>query len=163
MAAAVGVRAAQNAANIAVEIGRLSQVANASTTEFRRFAIAAKTVGIERQKAADLLKDVNDRVGDFLVTGGGPMADFFEKVTPLVDITPELPNLFGPDTLQLYVNTLQKAGASQQKLTFLMEAMASDDSALILLLQDNAASFTKLGNEAARSGPIMDEESIGAN
>ena len=45
-AAAVGVRAAQNAANIAVEIGRLSQVANASTTEFRRFAIAAKTVGI---------------------------------------------------------------------------------------------------------------------
>ena len=96
LAAAVGVRAAQNAANIAVEIGRLSQVANASTTAFRRFAIAAKTVGIERQKAADLLKDVNDRVGDFLVTGGGPMADFFEKVTPLVDITPELPQSFWP-------------------------------------------------------------------
>ena len=162
LAAAVGVRAAQNAANIAVEIGRLSQVANASTTEFQKFAIAAKTVGIEQQKAADILKDVNDRVGDFLVTGGGPMADFFEKVAPLVGITADnFRNLSGPDALQLYVSTLQKAGASQQDMTFFMEAMASDATALIPLLKDNAAGLSKLGDEAARSGRIMDEESIG--
>ena len=162
LAAAVGVRAAQNASNVAAEIGRLSQVANASTTEFQKFAIAAKTVGIEQQKAADILKDVNDRVGDFLVTGGGPMADFFEKVAPLVGITADnFRNLSGPDALQLYVSTLQKAGASQQDMTFFMEAMASDATALIPLLQDNAAGLTKLGDEAARSGRIMDEEAIG--
>lgn len=161
LAAAVGVRAGQNAANIAVEIGRLLQVANANTTEFQRFTIADKTVGIEQQKVADLLKDVNDRIGDSLVNGGGPMADFSEKVAPLVGITADnFCNLSGPDALQLYVSTPQKAGASQQDMTFFMEAMASDATALITLLRDNAAGLTKLGDEAACSGRIMNEEII---
>jgi hypothetical protein len=61
------------------EIGKLAQVSNASVNEFQRIAFAAQTVGIEQDKMADILKDVNDRVGDFIQTGGGPMADFFEK------------------------------------------------------------------------------------
>lgn len=68
------------------------------------------------------------------------MADFFEMVTPLVGITPDnFRNLSGTDALQLYVSTLQKAGARQQDLTFFMEAMALDATDLIPLLQDNAA------------------------
>ncbi|WP_410963642.1 hypothetical protein, partial [Salmonella sp. SAL04292] len=57
------------------EIANLASVANASTTEFQKYAAGAKMVGIEQEKLADIFKDVNDKVGDFLNTGGGALAD----------------------------------------------------------------------------------------
>jgi hypothetical protein len=47
------------------EIGQLSQVANANPEVFQRWSAASTTVGIEQEKLADILKDVNDRVGIF--------------------------------------------------------------------------------------------------
>jgi len=161
LAAAFGVRAAQNATALATEIKNLSTLAGVSTTELQKMAAASRTVGIDQQKMADILKDVNDRVGDFLATGGGPMADFFEKVAPLVGVTAEnFKNLSSKDALQLFVKTLQDAGASQQDFTFFLEAMASDASALTPLLIDNAEALNRLGDEAERSGRIMSQDAI---
>lgn len=163
LTAALGVRAAKAAQRNAVEIGRLSRLANATSVEFQRFAIASKTVGIEQDKVADILKDVNDRVGDFLATGGGPMKDFFEKVAPLVGVTADnFRNLSGPDALQLYVKTLQEAGANQQDFTFFLEAMASDATALLPLLKNNAAGLRSIGDEAARAGRIIEDDAVDA-
>ena len=47
-------------------------------SSFRSSAIAAKGYGIEQDKLSDILKDTNDKVGDFLTTGGGALADYFE-------------------------------------------------------------------------------------
>ena len=161
LAAAFGVRAAQNATALATEIKNLSTLAGVSTTELQKMAAASRTVGIDQQKMADILKDVNDRVGDFLATGGGPMKDFFEKVAPLVGVTAEnFKNLSSKDALQLFVKTLQDAGASQQDFTFFLEAMASDASALTPLLINNAEAFNRLGDEAERSGRIMSQDAI---
>lgn len=163
LAGLVSVQAVKTSADFAVQIGRLSQVANASTTEFQKFAQAARTVGIEQDKVADILKDVNDRVGDFLATGGGPMKDFFENVAPLVGVTADqFRNLSGPQALQLYVDTLQKAGASQQDFTFYLEAMASDTTALLPLLKDQGAVMRQLGTEAERTGRIINEDAVAA-
>lgn len=149
------------AADMAVQIGQLSQVANASTTEFQKFAAAARTVGIEQEKASDILKDMTDRVGDFLATGGGPMKDFFENVAPLVGVTAEnFRGLSGPEALGLFVKTLEDAGASQQDFTFYLEAMASDATALLPLLKNNAQGLNQLGEQAAQAGRIMDQETI---
>ena len=63
-----------SAINSASEITNLASVANVSTTDFQKLAVGAKTVGVEQDKLADILKDVNDKVGDFLNTGGGGMA-----------------------------------------------------------------------------------------
>jgi hypothetical protein len=163
LAGLVSVQAVRTSADFAVQIGRLSQVANASTTEFQKFAQAARTVGVEQDKVADILKDVNDRVGDFLATGGGPMKDFFENVAPLVGVTADqFRNLSGPQALQLYVDTLQKAGASQQDFTFYLEAMASDTTALLPLLKDQGRVMNQLGTEAERTGRIINEDAITA-
>lgn len=169
--AAVGAAAAVAAGAMAVwvkssvtqaaELHKLAQVASAGTTEFQKFAAGARTVGIENDKLSDILKDVNDRVGDFLTTGGGPMKDFFEQVAPKVGVTAEqFRNLSGPQALGLYVDTLQKAGANQQEMTFFLEAMASDATALLPLLQDGAAGMRGLGDEAERLGLILSEETI---
>ncbi|SDG10640.1 hypothetical protein PUH89_14065 [Rhodobacter capsulatus] len=65
------------AARSAREITRLSQVAGASAQELQHWSFGARTVGIEQEKLADILKDVNDKVGDYLSTGGGAMARAF--------------------------------------------------------------------------------------
>lgn len=155
---------AKGTADSAREITKLSQISNASTTEFQRMAAGARTVGIEQDKLADILKDVNDRVGDFVTTGGGPMADFFENIAPKVGVTADqFARLSGPEALQLYVDSLQKAGVNQQQMTFYMEAMASDATALIPLLSNSGAEMNRLGDAAQSAGSILDGKAIAAS
>ena len=145
------------------EIGQLSQVANANSEVFQRWSAASATVGIEQEKLADILKDVNDRVGDFLQTGGGPMADFFENIAPRVGVTADqFARLSGPEALQLYVDSLERAGVSQQEMTFYLEAMASDTTRLIPLLQNGGAEMTRLGAQAQALGAVLDADAITA-
>jgi len=145
------------------EIRRLSQVANAPAGVFQQWAAASATVGIEQEKLSDILKDVNDRVGDFLATGGGPMADFFENIAPKVGVTADqFRNLSGPQALQLYVDTLERAGASQQEMTFYLEAMASDVTLLLPLLREGGAEMGRLGDRARDFGAVMSADAIAA-
>ncbi len=147
--------------NSAKEIKNLSTLANTTAAEFQAFAYAARSVGIEQDKLADILKDVNDKVGDFMTTGAGPMADFFERVGPRVGVTAEqFRNLSGPQALGLYVDSLNRANLSQAELTFFMEAIASDSTALLPLLKDNAAGLRAMSEEARRLGVVTSDLDI---
>lgn len=160
--AALGV-IVRTTAQSAAQIQQFAQVANATPEVFQRWSAASATVGIEQEKLADILKDVNDRVGDFLQTGGGPMADFFENIAPQVGVTAEqFAHLSGPEALQLYVTSLERAGLSQQEMTFYLEAMASDATRLIPLLQNGGAEMTQLGERAAGFGTVLDREALAA-
>ena len=161
IAAAVSVSAARNAITLGKEIADLARIAGTTAEEFQELAFAAKTVGIDQNKLSDIIKDMNDRVGDFLATGGGPMKDFFEQVAPLVGVTADqFRDLSGPQALQLYASTLEKAGANQQDFTFFMEAMASDATALVPLLRNNASGFKEIGKQARDAGAIMSNETV---
>lgn len=154
-------RMAWNALTAGSEIHNLAKLAGASTTEFQKFAAGARTVGIENDKLADILKDVNDKVGDFLVTGGGELKEFFESVAPKVGVTAEqFRNLSGPQALGLYVDTLEKAGANQQEMTFFLEAIANDATLLAPLLRNGAKEMRGLADEAQNLGLILSEETI---
>ncbi|AXS87482.1 phage tail tape measure protein [Pseudomonas aeruginosa] len=143
------------------EIANLASVANASTAEFQKYAAGAKLVGIEQEKLADIFKDVNDKVGDFLNTGGGALADFFENVAPKIGVTADqFRNLSGPQALGLYVSSLEKAKVSQSDMTFYLEAIASDATALLPLLRNNAEGFKTFGDAAQAAGAILDEKTI---
>lgn len=157
-----GFGAMTNAAiNMATEISNLSKLSGTGVEEFQKFAYAAKTVGVEQEKLGDILKDVSDKVGDFLQTGAGTLADFFEQIAPQIGVTAEeFRNLSGKDALQLYVSSLEKANLSQNEMTFYMEAIASDATLLLPLLRNNAQGLTELGEEAERFGVIMDKETI---
>ncbi len=154
---------AASAMRSAAEISNLSAIANVSTTDFQRWSAGAKTVGIEQDKLADILKDVNDKVGDYLNTGGGGMIDFFEQIAPKVGVTAdEFRNLSGSQALGLYVSSLEKAKVSQSDMTFYLEAIASDATALLPLLRNNAEGFQRFGDAAEAAGAIMDEKTIRA-
>ncbi|MBS3670202.1 hypothetical protein [Vreelandella boliviensis] len=156
-AGAVGLTAMTKvAAENARQIRNMADVSNASIEQFQRLAYGSKTVGVEGEKLADILKDVNDRIGDFVQTGGGPMADFFENIAPKVGVTAdEFQRLSGPDALQLYYDSLEAANLSQKDMTFYLEAMASDVTALIPLLKDGGAGFADLADEADRVNAVL--------
>lgn len=151
---------------IAGDISQLqnsAKVANAGFEEFQKLAFAAKSVGIESDKLGDIYKDVNDKVGDFLQNGGGEMADFFTNIAPKVGVTAEaFRNLSGPQALQLYYDSLQKAGLSQAEMTFYMEAVADEATALIPLLQNGGAEFTRLGDRAVELGAVFSGDTAAA-
>ncbi|ULB10767.1 tail tape measure protein [Cereibacter azotoformans] len=150
-------------ARAANEISRLAQVANTTPEMLQRWSAASKSVGIEQEKLADILKDVNDKVGDFLSTGGGEMKDFFEKIAPKVGVTAkEFRALSGPQALQLYVSSLEKAGVSQAQMTFYMEAIANDATLLLPLLRSNGAEMERLGDQAADLGAILSDDAVAA-
>ena len=125
----------------------------------QKWGIAGKTGGFEQEKLADILKDVNDKMGDFTATGGGPMKDFFDNIAPKVGLTTEsFKGLTSSEVLGKYVKGLEDANVSQSEMTFYMEAIANDSTALIPLLKDNARGFTAIGDEAERAGKIISEE-----
>ncbi len=151
----------KSTAEAGVEISKLSRIANSSNTEFQRYAVAAGAVGISQEKLSDILKDVNDKVGDFMSTGGGEMADFFKNIAPRIGVTADqFRNLSGPQALQLYVNSLQKANLSQSDMTFYMEAIANDATALLPVLQNNGQAMNQLADQAQKLGIILDEKTI---
>lgn len=138
------------------EQAKLARVSNVSVREFQQGAFAVKTLGVEQEKYADILKDVNDRIGDFVATGGGPMKDFFENIAPKVGVTAEqFRNLSGKDALQLYVTSLEKANLNQQDMTFYMEAMASDSTKLLPLFRENGKAMGEMADQADRLGLTM--------
>lgn len=159
--AALGTMVVQTA-NSARELQNLSRLSNTSTQDFQRMAYGARRFGIEQDKLSDILKDTNDRIGDFAATGGGPMADFFENIAPLVGVAADdFARLSGPEALQLYVKSLEDANLSQADMTFYMEAIASDATALIPLLKDNGREMRTLGDEAERVGAVLSDVEIG--
>lgn len=143
------------------EITRMAQLSNTTAEQFQRLAAGAALVGVQNDKLSDIFKDVQDKVGDFMQTGGGPLADFFEKIAPKVGVTAEqFRKLSGPDALQLYVSSLERANVSQSEMVFYLEAIASDATLLLPLLRNNGQGFKEAGDQAARYGAILSTETI---
>lgn len=152
---------ARGLAEIGIQAERLSKLSGVSVKDFQAQAYAAEKAGIGADKYASILKDVQDKVGEFLQTGGGPLKDFFENIAPRVGVTAEqFRKLGGSGALQLYASSLEKANLSQSELTFYMEALASDSATLLPLLKNNAEAMKRYGVEARGLGLIMSEQAI---
>lgn len=145
------------------EITNMSRAAGLGVEQFQVLAFGAERFGVSQEKLADIVKDTQDKIGDFVQTGGGAMADFFENIAPRVGVTVEqFRALNGADALQLYVSSLEKANLSQADMVFYMEAIASDSTLLLPLLQDGGKALAEYGDSALRMGKILDEEAVAA-
>lgn len=152
---------ASEAINTGNEIKKLADLSNASTQQFQYYAVGAKTAGIELEQFADQMKDMQDRIGEFQQTGGGPLVDFFTNIAPLVGVTiDQFQKLSGPDAIQLFYSSLQKVFATENDIKFYMEAIISDSSKLIPLLRDGGKGFKEWGDRAKEAGAIMSDSMI---
>lgn len=154
---------ARNFSQSAEEIRNFSRVANAGVEDFQKLAYAAQTVGLSQEKLSDQLKDFSEKTGEYLATGGGGMRDFFENIAPKIGLTAEaFSELSGPQALQKYYDALEDANLNQAQMSFYLENMASDTTALIPLLRNGGAEIKRLGDEAERLGIIMSSTTVNA-
>ena len=154
-------RMIKDATDAAVRIDNLSRVAGLSAERFQEMTFAAGKFGVQEEKLADILKDVNDKFGDFFQTGAGPLADFFENIAPKVGLTAkEFKNLSSEQALGKYVKGLQDANVSQQELTFYLEAIASDATLLAPLLLNNSEQLERMAAAGRDLGVVMSNDMI---
>lgn len=154
-------RMIKDATDAAVRIDNLSRVAGLSVERFQEMTFAAAKFGVQEEKLADILKDVNDKFGDFFQTGAGPLADFFENIAPKVGLTAkEFKNLSSEQALGKYVKGLQDANVSQQELTFYLEAIASDATLLAPLLLNNSEQLERMAAAGRDLGVVMSTDMI---
>lgn len=170
-AVAAGVAAATAALGLlgvnALETSRILTQAAAKTgmsaEALQYYAQGAKQVGVEQADLADIFKDVQDRIGDFLNTGGGEMVDFFEQIAPKIGVTAEqFRHLSGAEGLQLFYDSLQKANLSQNEMTFQLEAVASNVTVLQPLLKNGGEGFKYFGDQAQAAGAILTNDMVKA-
>lgn len=153
----------RNQIEMTAELTKTAYIANTTVENIQKYVVAAKGMGIETDKLGDIFKDTQDKVGDFLTTGGGEMADFFENIAPQVKVTADqFRNLSGPDALQLYFDSLEKANLSQSEMIFYMESVADEASLLIPYLKDGGKGFELWATAAENAGATMDEKTIRA-
>jgi lambda family phage tail tape measure protein len=161
LAAAFGARAISNMINAAAEIGNLASVAGLSVERFQEVAFAAQQFGVSAEKMADILKDVNDKFGDFVQTGAGPLADFFENIAPAVGLTADaFAKLSSEEKLGKYIQALEKANLSQADMTFYLEAIASDSTLLQKVFANNGSELDRLSTKIRDAGGVMDKEMV---
>lgn len=159
--AALAVSWTKDMARAGAEIARLSELSGMSTERFQEIAYAANSVGIAQDKLADIYKDTQDKVGDFLQNGAGPLKDFFDNIAPQVGVTAdEFRRLSGSEAMGLYFRSLEKANLSQAEMTFYMEAIANDSSLLIPLLRNNAQGMSSMADEARALGIVMNDDAV---
>jgi len=160
-AAAVVYKLASSAGQSARDLKNLSQISSTTTTKFQELAFGARAYGIEQDKLADIFKDTQDKVGDFIANGAGPLADFFDNIAPKVGVAAnDFKNLSGPDALGLYVSSLEKANLSQNEMVFYMEAIASDATNLLPLLKNNGAEMERFGNMVKGAGIALSQVDV---
>tara|TARA_B100000700_G_scaffold331816_1_gene469574 strand:- start:41707 stop:44034 length:2328 start_codon:yes stop_codon:yes gene_type:complete len=140
------------------ELKKLATLANSTTDAFAGFAYATDSVGISAEKLGDISKDVQDKLGDFIATGGGEFADFFENVAPKVGVTAEeLAKLSGPEALIAVKKAMDNANVSAAEQTFYLESIANDAALLTPLLKDNGQAMREKAEEARKLGIVLNE------
>ncbi|MEQ3640802.1 MAG: hypothetical protein ABNH03_13725 [Alteromonas sp.] len=150
-----------SSANNAKELQKQADLAGENVENFQSLSYAFSMFNIEQEKFADISKDVQDKLGDFLATGAGPFADFFENVAPKVDLTADaLRDLSSTDVLIAVKKAMDDANVSAKEQVFYMEAIANDASLLLKPLQDNGKAIKEYAAEFDKLNVAMSEAEV---
>ena len=102
---------------------------------------------------------MQDKVGDFLNTGGGELQDFMKNVGTQAGLTADkLRHMSGPDALQAMYNAIEKANIAMPEQVNYLEAMGDEASLLIPYLRNGGEGFKLWGDAAEKAGAKMDEK-----
>jgi len=149
--AAVTVVAIRSAGAFAKELQIAANRAGESVETMQSLAFATNTVGISLEKLGDIAKDTNEKVGEFLVSGGGGFQDFADvlglSASEARKAAEEFETLSGADVLQEMVARMEAANVSTERMSFALEGMASDTTDLIPLLTNGGKSLKNLTSD----------------
>ncbi|HIF9260459.1 TPA: hypothetical protein ACX6RA_003566 [Photobacterium damselae] len=127
------------------EIERMATVAQVSVEQIQALGYASEQYSISGDKMADIIKDTNDKLGDFAANGAGEFKDFMTNVAPTVGLTiAELQRLSGPEALIAVKTAMDELNVPMKQQLFYLESIANDASALMPLLENKGARLYEL-------------------
>lgn len=127
------------------EIEKMATVAQVSVQQIQALAYASEQYNISGESMADILKDVNDKLGDFTENEGGEFADFMTNIAPTVGLTiDQLQKLSGPEALVAVKAAMDEANVPMKSQIFYLESIANDASALMPLLDNQGKKLYEL-------------------
>ena len=141
------------------EMANFAFVANQGVEEFSRFAFAAeRSTGLQADAVAAILQDANDKIGDFVETGGGAFADWVENIGSKIGITAEqLQGLTGEEILGEVTQAITNTNKPASSLVFYLEGLASESTKLAPLFADNAKLLKQNSEEFDRLNLAVSE------
>ena len=148
------------------ELEKYAYLSDATFENFQKMTIGAQALGIESDQLSDMYKDFNEKLGEFNTVGAGGALDFFEQVAvktegsseAAIKLMKHMADLSGPEGLELYVKKMEEVNLSQEQMSFMMESMASDTTALLPLLINNAEGMHLWADAGERAGVIINDE-----
>lgn len=151
-----------------MELIRFATLANTSIQTFQGLAGAAATYGVNQEQLSDMLKDFNEKIGEFASVGGGEAKDFFEQIAVKTEkgadgakkLAAEMSKMDGVAALQTYVDKLEEAGVNQQQLSFYLENMGNDFTKLAPLLVNGGELWRDYQKAMEEAGVITGQEAI---
>ena len=133
------------------EIKRSADTANMTVKEFKAMAYAVSSVGINGEQLGSILSDTEEKIGDFLNTGGGGFQNFADSMkmskAQAHETALEFQKLSGREVLIEMVKQMQNAGISAEQMNNAIESMGSDARYLLPSLKDNASGLKTLEHE----------------
>ncbi|WP_372378537.1 hypothetical protein ACBZ91_06580 [Vibrio natriegens] len=127
------------------EVEKMATVAQVSVQQIQALAYASEQYNISGESMADILKDVNDKLGDFTENKGGEFADFMTNIAPTVGLTiDQLQKLSGPEALVAVKAAMDEANVPMKSQIFYLESIANDASALMPLLDNQGRKLYEL-------------------
>lgn len=143
------------------EMEKSARLAGLNTQAFQAYAYAANSVSVSQEKFSDILKDVNDRVGEFIAEGGGEFQFIFEELLEPIGVTAEaLKEMSSTEVLGAVQKGLDAVNADAKLTTTTYERLANDATLLQPLLEDNARVLNELAHEASQMGLIISQDQI---
>src|SRR5690625_3859015 len=146
---------AANTAEMVKQAQLVAQTFGTTTQQLLAFQYAAQRVGVESEKAGDILKDMLDKLGDAARTGGGELAPILDK---LGLSAARLASLRPIEALREIGDAISDLPKAQQ--VFVMEAMADEASRLLPLLRDNSRALKQLSEFARETNIAPGEDEI---
>lgn len=128
-----------------------SETLEISVETMSRFEHAFSSVGLEADKTGDILKDVNEKIGDAFRNNAGEAVEVLEKLGISIY---EIGQLSPDEQLLAIAAALDEVQTRGEKVQVL-EALSNDASLLLPLLENNAEGLRELAKEADATGRTL--------
>ncbi|AZF09567.1 Phage tail length tape-measure protein 1 [Pseudomonas sp. R2-37-08W] len=146
----------KNTAAATTETDRWAKSLGIGTTVLQQWQYAAERAGLSGDKMADIFKDIGDKIGDAVITGGGEAIDGLNKLGLSAE---ELARMSPDKQLLAIADGLGKVATQSEKINIL-ESLGNDLSRMLPLLDQGGESLRKYLAQAKDFGIAMDPAQI---
>lgn len=146
----------KNTAAATTETDRWAKSLGIGTGVLQQWQYAAERAGLSGDKMADIFKDIGDKIGDAVITGGGEAIEGLKKI----GLSAESLAAMSPDKQLLAIADGLKSVATQSEKINILESFGNDLSRMLPLLDKGGESLRKYLAQAKDFGIAMDPQQI---